>query len=285
MKLLGPKVPWGGVRLVAFEVNKGKREAMAIGIEKALYPIVIFVDSDSFIAPDGIRIIAEHFLANEQVAAVSGNTKVENAGKNLMTKMQSIKYAISFDIYKASESVHHSVSCCPGCFSAYRKSAIDPLIHEWMNHKFLGSKSTFGDDRGLTNFVLRSGWKIVYCEKAKATTTVPENFFIYWKQQLRWKKSWIREGIFAGTFMWKERHPLASFGFYISFSFPFLVIVLTIRMLFQVINSGNPLLLLVFVFGFLLLGTVYALFVRVYFGARYWFYMPLFSLLYISIFI
>ncbi len=269
------------VKLITFSEHQGKREAMATGIHKALYDIIVFVDSDSFLTPDAIRHITEHFLADKRIGGVSGNTKAKNANTNLLTKMQSIQYAISFDIYKASESVHHSVTCCPGCFSAYRKAAIQPLAHEWKEHKFLGTKSTFGDDRGLTNFVLK-GWKIVYCEKARAATIVPEKFTTYWNQQLRWKKSWIREGVFASTFMWKNRHPFASLAFYIHFSFPVLGPILAGIVLFNSIQTGNPLLFVTFMFGFLLLGMVFALFARVYLDAEYWMYMPLFSLLFIS---
>lgn len=272
------------IKLIIFPENKGKREAMAVGINEALHEVVVFVDSDSFLAPNAIRHITEHFLANERIGAVSGNTKAENANANLLTKMQSIQYAVSFDIYKASESVHRSVTCCPGCFSAYRKKAIQPLAVAWKEHKFMGTKSTFGDDRGLTNFVLQS-WDIVYCEKARATTMVPEKFSVYWRQQLRWKKSWIREGIFAGTFMWKKRHPLASFAFYTNFSFPIVGPILAGSVLIHSITTNNPWLFVVFMFGFLLLGTVFALFARVYLGAENWIYMPLVSLLFVSVFI
>jgi hyaluronan synthase len=272
------------VRLISFPENKGKREAMAAGIINANHEIIVFVDSDSFIAPDAIRHITEHFLENEKIGAVSGNTKVENMSKNLLTKMQSIQYAISFDVYKASESVHHSVTCCPGCFSAYRKTAIAPLVDAWKGQKFLGSKGTFGDDRGLTNFVLQ-GWDIIYCEKAKATTIVPENFLVYWRQQLRWKKSWIREGVFAGMFMWKKRHPLASFAFYTNFSFPIVGPILAASVFIHSVTTHNPLIFIVFMSGFLILGLVFALFVRVYHGSKNWVYMPLVSLLFILVFI
>lgn len=270
------------VRLISFSENRGKREAMATGINASRYEIIVFVDSDSFLVPDALQHITEHFLADERVGAVSGNTKVENVNTNLLTRMQSIQYAVSFDIYKASESVHSSVTCCPGCFSAYRKSAVQSLVHAWKEHKFMGSKSTFGDDRGLTNFVLQ-GWDIVYCEKAKATTRVPETFPVYWRQQLRWKKSWIREGIFAGSFMWKKRHPLASFAFYTNFSFPILGPILAGSVLAKSIMTHNPMLFVVFMSGFLLLGLVFALFVRVYNGVKTWVYMPIFSILFISV--
>lgn len=272
------------VRLISFSENKGKREAMATGINEARHEIIVFVDSDSFLAPDAIRHITEHFLADEKIGAVSGNTKVENANVNFLTKMQSIQYAISFDVYKAGESVYRSVTCCPGCFSAYRRAAIQPLVKEWKEHKFMGSKSTFGDDRGLTNFVLQ-GWDIVYCEKAKATTIVPEKFRVYWKQQLRWKKSWIREGLFAGTFIWKKRHPMASFDFYVNFSFPIIGPILAGAVIFHTIQTHDPFVFIIFILGFVLLGTAFALFVRVYLGAEYWLYMPVVSFLFVSVFI
>lgn len=278
-KIYGDKI-----KLVVFPENKGKRDAMAVGINSALYEIIVFVDSDSFLAPDAIHHITEHFLADEKIGAVAGNTKVENRNKNLLTRMQSIQYAVSFDIYKAGESVYHSVTCCPGCFSAYRKAAIKPSAHLWKEQKFLGSRGTFGDDRGLTNFVLQ-GWDIVYCQKARATTTVPEKFIKYWRQQLRWKKSWIREGTFAAMFMWKKKHPLASFGFYTNFSFPIVGPILAGDVLFNSIMARNPLLFVFFMFGFILLGIVFALFARVFYGAENWMYMPLFSLLFVLLFI
>lgn len=272
------------VRLIKFPVNRGKREAMAVGIDQSKNDIIIFVDSDSFLAPDAMRHISEHFLAHADVGAVSGNTKVYNANKNILTKIQSIHYSVSFDIYKASESVHSSVTCCPGCFSAYRRVAVQPLVETWKNHKFFGSRSTFGDDRGLTNYVLQD-WKIVYCEKARASTKVPENFGVYLRQQLRWKKSWIREGLFAATFMWRRTHPLASLAFYINFSFPILGPILAGLVLWRSVVTHNPLLFIMFMSGFVLLGTVFALFTRVHNKTENWMIMPIFSLLFITVLI
>lgn len=272
------------IQFVKFPENKGKREAMAVGMREAKNDIIIFVDSDTFLAPDGIKHITEHFLEDERIGAVSGNTMVENVDTCLLTRMQSIQYAVSFNMYKASESVYGAVTCCPGCFSAYRSSAVKPLIEKWKNHKFFGSQSTFGDDRGLTNYVLRD-WRIVYCEKAKATTTVPEKISVYLKQQLRWKKSWIREGLFAASFMWRKTHPLASWAFYVNFSFPILAPMIASYVLYKSIVTDNLFLFAIFVSGFVLLGAVFALFVRVYFKHVNWIYMPIFSILFITVFI
>ena len=48
--------------------------------------------------------------------------------------------------------------------------------------------ATYGDDRSLTNFVLRN-WKVRYDEsRALAHTIVPAHFRLFLRQQLRWKR-------------------------------------------------------------------------------------------------
>lgn len=271
------------IRSIVFPVNKGKREAMAAGIKIAKNEIIVFVDSDSFLSRNALMHITEHFMEDLNVGAVSGNTKVENLEVNLLTKMQSIQYAISFDLYKSGQGVHSAVNCCPGCFSAYRKSSILPIINDWRNKKFLGKKGTFGDDRSLTNFVLKK-WKVAYCRSAIATTVVPENFNKYFKQQLRWKKSWVREGLIASTFMWKVTHPFASLAFYINFTFPILGPILAATILYKSVVSNNPMLFIVFIIGIITLGLVFSLFVRLHVNADKWKYVPLVSFLFITVF-
>jgi len=73
-------------------------------------------------------------------------------------------------------------------------------------------KCTFGDDRSLTNFVIRK-YDAIYSPNALAYTVVPDTFHKYVKQQQRWKKSWVRESFIAATFMWKK-NILASISFY-----------------------------------------------------------------------
>lgn len=272
------------LQYLAFEHNGGKKEAIAVGLTSAKYDVFVFVDSDSFVKPGAITHIVEHLIDDPSIGAVAGNTKVENRSENMLTKVQAIHYALSFDIYKTAESVHHSVTCCPGCFSAYRREAVMPLIEEWRNQKFLGMKGNYGDDRSLTNFVLKR-WGVVYCQKAQATTTVPNHFKKYWKQQLRWKKSWLREGILAGKHMWKGRNPLASFAFYIHFTFPFIGPLIALKVIWFSLASGNIQLLLVFIASFIAIGMVFGLFVRIYRNAEYFYFMPIFSLMYIFIFI
>jgi hyaluronan synthase len=197
----------GAVRCLALGSNQGKRTAMAAGIRATTAEILLFVDSDSEPAPDAVQRLVQAF-ADERVGAVAGITHVRNAAVNALTRMQAARYYISFQLLKTAESVVGAVSCCPGCFAAYRRQAVLPLLAEWEHQRFLGVACTYGDDRALTNRVLKAGWRTVYDCRAEAWTDAPEAYRTFFRQQLRWKKSWSREGPLLLLHVWRTR-PLA----------------------------------------------------------------------------
>lgn len=265
------------VRVITFDTNRGKREAMAEGVLMSNSDLIVFVDSDSFPEKDAIRHIAEHFINDPNIGAVAGNSKVENIDTNMLTKMQAARYAVSFDVFKACEGVFGAVTCCPGCFSAYRRTMVLEVLEEWRNRTFLGTRSTFGDDRSLTNFIVRH-WKVAYCRSAIATTIVPEDFSKFMRQQLRWKKSWIREGTMAASFFWRK-NIIASLSFYINLIIPIAgPFVVTYALLVPIFYFGHipaP-----FLFGVVSLGLLYALYCFWVSRNRYWWYITPFILLY-----
>lgn len=271
------KHTFGGVKLIKFDKNRGKREGMAEGVLLAKNEIIVFVDSDSFVKKDAIKIIAEHFMHDEKVGAVSGNSKVENINTNALTKMQSARYGVSFDVFKACEGVFGTVTCCPGCFSAYRRSAIMEVLNEWRNQMFLGTRSTFGDDRSLTNHVLRK-WKVEYCITAEATTIVPDQYKKFFKQQLRWKKSWIREGTNAARFIWKK-HPIAALSFYTNLLIPVFGPFIVGYVLYYslVVHGALP---LVYFGGLTAMSILFGSFYYIRTESKYWWYVVLFTWLY-----
>jgi hyaluronan synthase len=195
------------VRCIRLGANRGKRAAMAAGIRATSAPILVFVDSDSLPARDGVRRLVQGF-ADPTVGAISGLTYVRNAEVNLLTRMQAARYYVSFQLLKAAESALGAVACCSGCFAAYRREAVAAVLPAWEHQRFLGVECTYGDDRALTNMVLRRGWRAVYDRRATAWTEVPERYRTFFRQQLRWKKSWAREGPILLSHVWRTR-PLA----------------------------------------------------------------------------
>lgn len=254
------------VKVINWEVNRGKRHGMAEGVKHATHDIVIFIDSDSFIDADCVKHLVKYF-SNTTVGAVSGHTDVYNRDTNLLTQMQALRYYIAFKIYKSAESVFGSVTCCPGCCSAYRRSYLTPIMDKWLAQRFLGGECTFGDDRSLTNYIIRD-YDAVYSHEALAYTVVPDNFKVYVRQQFRWKKSWIRETLIASQFMWK-RHTLAAASFYIYIFLAVISPIVFLRAVFwyPAVHQVWPVIYLIGLFLMLLLHGIYY---RAKVGKRTW---------------
>jgi hyaluronan synthase len=205
--------------------NQGKRWAMAAGFEVSNSEIIIQLDSDSQVDPETFRELILPFR-NSRVGAVCAHGVPKNADDNFITRMQTAYYFMSFRILKAAESTFNTVFCLSGCCSAYRKKSVMPVIYNWLSESFLGKPVTWGDDRALTSWLLKRGERTVYSKDAIAYTVVPDSWRKLFKQQLRWKKSWIINSLFTSSFIWKKQ-PFVSFFYYfplvaISFLTPFM---------------------------------------------------------------
>jgi hyaluronan synthase len=205
------------LHVIRQEQNAGKREAMGKGTLLAKHELVVFVDSDSFLDPFAIRNLVQPFQ-DEKMGGVSGRTDVANTYTNALTKMQAVRYYIAFRIMKAAEGYFDAVTCLSGPLSCYRKDLVLKNLDAWLNQKFLGERATFGDDRSMTNFILREN-RTTYQDTAICTTIVPNKTSIFLKQQMRWKRSWLRESLVASRFMWKKE-PFMALSFYMGVLVP-----------------------------------------------------------------
>ena len=159
---------------IRFSHNRGKRAAMAAGIRATDAQIVCFVDSDSTLEPDALREIIKPFRDN-RVAAVTGHADVQNRAYNVLTLLQQVRYFVAFRVIKGSESIFGAVTCASGCFSAYRRDRLLEVLPAWETQSFLGREATFGDDRALTNMLLKRS-RVVYQSTARCATNVPHKF-------------------------------------------------------------------------------------------------------------
>ena len=250
------------VQVISFPENRGKRAAMAAGIRATSAEIIAFVDSDSSLERDALRRIVRGF-AEPKVGAIAGHAEVENSRESWIARMQAVRYFVAFRVCKAAESIFGAVTCCSGCFSAYRRAAIAPVLERWEHQRFLGRPATYGDDRSLTNFVLRS-WIVRYDERARSRTIVPTTFRVFLRQQLRWKRSWTRESLIVGRFIWR-RSPAASVWAYLGIFLPLVAPLVAIRALAwqpAVVGAGAP---IVYLIGIYAMALVYGL----YYGMRH----------------
>ncbi len=205
------------IRFLQQPQNLGKRDAMARGAKEAKHELLVFVDSDSFLDPFAVRNIVQPFK-DKEMGGVSGRTDVANAYTNALTKMQAVRYSIAFRVMKAAEGYFDAATCLSGPLSCYRKDLVLKYMDAWLNQRFLGQKATFGDDRSMTNFILRRN-RTTYQDSAVCMTIVPRSYSVFLRQQMRWKRSWLRESLIASRFMWKKE-PFMSLGFYMGVLVP-----------------------------------------------------------------
>lgn len=246
--------------IINFKKNKGKRHGMHAGFNAAKGEIVVQLDSDSYIVPETFRELIDPFR-NPEIGAVCAHADPENADQNFLTRMQSAYYFLSFRILKAAESSFFTVFCCSGCSSAYRKSIVLPIMDVWLKERFLGLPVTWGDDRALTNWVIKLGHKTMYTDESKAFTICPDNMRQLLKQQVRWKKGWLVNSLFASKFI-VDKQPFVAFTYF----FP--LILITIMAPFMAVKAliynpifshGSP---LYYVLGVFLVSSLVTVFYR-----------------------
>lgn len=191
----------------------------------ARHELVVFVDSDSFLDPYAIRNIVQPFK-DAQMGGVSGRTDVANTYTNALTKMQAVRYFIAFRVMKAAESCFDAVTCLSGPLSCYRRELVLKYLDQWLEQRFWGYKATFGDDRSMTNLILKEH-RTGYQDTAIVNTIVPNTRQVFLKQQMRWKRSWLRESLIAARFMWKKE-PFMALSFYMGLLVPLLAPIIVL---------------------------------------------------------
>jgi hyaluronan synthase len=181
------------IKAVQFPRNRGKKAGLYEGFSQGSGEIFVTIDSDSVIAKDTLRQVVAPMMHDPQIGAVAGNVKVYNRHQSLLGKMLAVRFVLSFDFLRASQSWYGMVTCTPGALSAYRREAVLPHADAWLNQTFLGSPCHHSEDRALTNFVLRSGFYSVYQRNAIVHTMVPETYNGLCKMYLRWERGNVRE--------------------------------------------------------------------------------------------
>jgi hyaluronan synthase len=192
------------IQAIRFPKNQGKREALYVGFTRGKGDYFISVDSDSVIEPGTLKQIVAPMMQNPKIGGVAGNVKIYNRRANLITRMLWVRFVLSFDFLRASQSAYGFVFCTPGALSAYRREAILPILDEWRGQTFLGNRCTIGEDRAFTNLILRQGYETVYQRTAVVYTTVPVTYKGTVRMITRWDRSNLREGYIQLSFMFKR---------------------------------------------------------------------------------
>jgi hyaluronan synthase len=226
--------------------NMGKRHALYRGFNEGTGEIFVTVDSDSIVDTDTLRNLVSPFIVDENCGAVAGNIRVLNNKNALLPKMLDVSFALSFEFVRSSESTLNSVLCTPGALAAYRSKAVFACLEDWINQTFMGQASDIGEDRAMTNMILKQGYHVLFQRNAYAYTNVPEKYKGLYKMFIRWGRSNVRENIQMSKYVFKNFRKGPKAGTRLLFFSQFSRIVLcypfVIFMLFFVVT--HPLLFL-----------------------------------------
>jgi hyaluronan synthase len=159
------------------------------------------VDSDSVVKKDTLRNLVSPFVTNKKCGAVAGNVHVLNNDKAVIPRMLNVSFVFSFEFVRSAESTLRTVLCTPGALAAYRREAVFACLPEWINQTFMGQPSDIGEDRAMTNMILKQGYHTMFQRNACVLTKVPERYKGLYKMFIRWGRSNVRENIMMAKFV------------------------------------------------------------------------------------
>lgn len=192
------------VELIRQPKNGGKRLALYAGFQRSLGEVLVTIDSDSLVEPSTLRHMVAPMVADPRVGAVAGNVRVLNKNEGVLAKILEVCFTYSFDFIRVAESKIETVVCTPGALSAYRREAALPVLDQWLHQQFLGVTAKIGEDRALTNWVLRQGYITHLAQGAVVYTKVPISYRSLCKMLLRWARSNLRETWVMANFIFTD---------------------------------------------------------------------------------
>ncbi len=184
--------------------NKGKRHALYRGFQLGTGEVFVTIDSDSLIYVNTLRNLVSPFVVDKKCGAVAGNVKIQNAKDAIIPKMLNVSFAFSFGFIRAAQGQMKSVLCTPGALSAYRKVAVMECLDEWIEQTFMGVKTDIGEDRAMTNMIMKQGYNTLFQSNAHVATNIPETYSVLRRMFTRWERSNVRENIMMSKFAFTD---------------------------------------------------------------------------------
>ena len=193
--------------------KSGKRVAVAAGLRETdpTTDVVVVLDSDTVWAPGALAEMLRPF-ADPRVGGVTPRQAIFDVGSNPVRRLADWMEDIRYHLTVPAQSVFGQVGCLAGRTIAYRRTAFEPAVERLVRQTVLGIPQHVGDDRVLTNELLRGGWRTVYQSTALVHTDAPSDWRSFWRQQLRWGRSSQRETLLSLRWLWRRPVAFASFA-------------------------------------------------------------------------
>ncbi|WP_155370962.1 glycosyltransferase family 2 protein [Catellatospora vulcania] len=175
-----------GVRWVWTDIP-GKRNALQVGIGLSTGDIAVLVDSDTIWTRGTLEELVKPFI-DPRVGGVTTQQRILDPGRNWLTRWADWLENVRNSYSMPSMSVLGTVGCLPGRTIAFRRSILVDCMQAFLTEKFLGVFLEVSDDRTLTNYALKAGYRTVYQSTSLVYTDAPLELKKLAKQQYRWAR-------------------------------------------------------------------------------------------------
>lgn len=173
--------------------NLGKGRTMLRACSFSKSEMVLSIDSDTIFATNTVTELMSCFPKNPNMGAVGGVVGLKNANENFLTAFQAFQYFLGFRLYKLSENWTKTVGCIAGPLFAMRRSVLEEVGPKILSRHWCGIHVNDGEDRFLTHMIVLAGYNTYINLDAQCWTVAPTQFKQYFVQQLRWRRSPIRD--------------------------------------------------------------------------------------------
>ena len=162
--------------------RSGRPAASNIALEISTGEFILSVDADTSFDRDALFYMIGPFH-DSMVGVVAGNLKARNCHKNLLTRLQALEYFQAITLWKSWLALFGTNLQASGAFGAFRREAIEDVA-AW--------DSELAEDADISLKVKRSGWNMIFAQRAISMTNVPEELGALMTQRYRWDRGLLR---------------------------------------------------------------------------------------------
>ncbi len=175
----------GRIRLVRNRSSRGRvgrPSATNLGTRVARGEYIVSLDADTTLDRGAIRALLAEF-ADPEVGVVAGNVLARNADRNVLTRLQTLEYAVSIDLHKRWTDLLGCTLQASGAIGAFRASAVRSID---------GWKQELAEDADISLRMIKAGWRVAFAPRAVALTEVPHRLRTLIGQRTRWDRGALR---------------------------------------------------------------------------------------------
>tara|TARA_Y100000034_G_scaffold136358_1_gene212374 strand:- start:594 stop:1811 length:1218 start_codon:yes stop_codon:yes gene_type:complete len=180
--------------------NMGKASALNKALSQTETEFFACVDADSFVSKEALQNMMPLFK-NKTLASVISAIKV-NKPRNIYEKLQKFEYIIAILSRKLMASID-TLAMTPGVLSVYRTDILRKVG--------MFDTENITEDFEIALRLKYHGYSLAIAEDAITYTNVPKNFFLLWRQRIRWYRGFIDNHIKYKDMFFSKKYGLMGY--------------------------------------------------------------------------